>query len=423
MSTCLDTEIVRLFSVCSRPAAGLDIMLVLHLLAAHCTDQRPPPGKRKFVSPAVDGFVADLSKKMTGDPELACLLRNTLPNTLDTTVRPHASGFDAFIVTGDIDAMWLRDSTNQVAPYLRFARSDGKLAQMLQGLVRRQTQQILLDPYANAFTFAKEDQSTHLTTDETSACAYAGSRTKAMHPGIYERKFEVDSPLSFLQLSCAYHNATADAAPFDTSWLAAVASILDVFDERQLSSADAASAPCGPAYQFSRLTSHPMDTLLHARGPPAARTGMLRSAFRPSDDACVFSFHIPSNAMATVVLRRVASLLRALAASRHVAAVPAASAAVTPPAPQHAVLQYAKRCDSMAAEIEAGIYAYGLVERRTGGARGGEGKGGGGAMFAYEVDGFGNALLMGERLHPDTDLRRVCALLPRLRAATASGCR
>ena len=116
-----------------------------------CVDRRPPPAERSFTSVAIDSYIARLSANMTGKPELACLFRNTLPNTLDTTVRPgsrivtqyrgHSLVDDdhTLVITGDIDAMWLRDSTNQVLPYLEFAASDELLRGMLAGVLRQQT--------------------------------------------------------------------------------------------------------------------------------------------------------------------------------------------------------------------------------------------------------------------------------------------
>ena len=244
------------------------------------------------------------------DAELACLFRNALPNTLDTTVMSFSDAgadgaVDTFVITGDIAAMWLRDSTNQVLPYLRYAREDARLRRMLGGLVRRQTRQVAADPWANAHTAQSWDISPH-ATDATSAPAFAGTRAPAMKPGIYERKYELDSLLAFLKLSRAYFAATDDASPFDATWLKAVASVASVIRAQQRPTALPSD------YQFSRMTSDASDTLILGVGPPARRTGMSRPAFRPSDEACVLPFLIPANAMAVVELNYAASML-----SRH----------------------------------------------------------------------------------------------------------
>ena len=176
------------------------------------------------------------------DRDLACLLQNCLPNTLDTTVRLFRNdGSDAFIVTGDIDAMWLRDSANQVLPYTRFSL-DPTVRALLEGVVRRQTAQVLADPYANAHTLDPYG-ATPNGGDATSRCAYAATRSGAMVAGIFERKFELDSLLAFLKLSRSYFNATADARPFDATWRRAVASVLDVMEIMQQSSAEQRASP------------------------------------------------------------------------------------------------------------------------------------------------------------------------------------
>ena len=387
---------------------------------ARCVDRRPPPAKRAFVSAAVDKFVDDLSSRMTGDATLACLLRNTFPNTLDTTVRLRDNGNPPFIVTGDIDAMWLRDSFSQLTPYMPFVVSDANISELLVGVLRTQTRQIIADPYANAHydigDGTGESPNIHdVTSSRAAQCSLANGsmptppnrRRPGMVPGIYERKYELDSLLAFLKLgrhlfeaatappapnaTSALANATwtwkADTfprpwlpvddpfAPYDDEWLLAVGSVLDVLEDQMKSSAADDANPCGPAYSFSRNNIQgqgPLSTLLNGVGPPAAFTGMIRSAFRPSDDACTFSFHIPSNAMAVVELRGTATLLRAL---EHV---------LGPWSPRESTLTLATRCEVLAASIADGIATFGIVERPELGGR----------VYAYEVDGYGNAILM-----------------------------
>ena len=153
---------------------------------------------------------------------------------------------------------------------------------------------------------------------------------------------------------------------YDRNWRLAVQRVVDVLVAQQKSSAEDAASPCGPAYTFSRNNiagQGPLNSLVNGVGPPARTSGMIRSAFRPSDDACSFPFHVPANAMAVVELRATATLLRTCFGDGDLLAL---------------------RCDALAAEIDVGIAKHGIVHRAEYG----------GSVFAYEVDGFGNAMLM-----------------------------
>lgn len=363
---------------------------------ARCVDRRPEPSKRSFASLHVETFLDDLSSKMTGDRDLACLFANVFPNTLDTTVRQTLN--DSFVITGDIDAMWLRDSVNQLLPYVPLAAADVNISNLLAGVLRTQTRQVLADPYANAHYDIGNGGPSPNAHDDTSSpsaqCAAAARgngtlpdpsdrRRQGMVAGIYERKYELDSLLAFLKLGRVIYGAVSsrDAAgdltvdpfaPFDAVWLSAVGAVLDVLEAQSTSSATDAGQPCGPAYTFSRSNidgQGPLSSLVNGVGPPAAHTGMVRSAFRPSDDACTFAYHIPSNAMAVVELNHTARMLRAL---------PDGSL----PAPLAVWL--AARCEAIAASITRGIAQFGVVDRPDLG----------GSVYAYEADGYGNHVLM-----------------------------
>jgi len=142
---------------------------------------RPPLSGRKFTSDAVEAKI-QTAKKRISDPELAWMFENCFPNTLDTTVRTgELDGKpDTFVITGDINAMWLRDSAAQIWPYLPLAKDDVKLRTMLAGVVNRQARCVRIDPYANAFNFGA-------TGSEWSA-----DHTR-MKPELHERKWEIDS--------------------------------------------------------------------------------------------------------------------------------------------------------------------------------------------------------------------------------------
>src|ERR1035438_5255965 len=142
--------------------------------------RRPPLAKRKFTSEAVEAKIQQV-KKSIADPEFAWLFENCFPNTLDTTVQSgeFKGKPDTFVITGDIQAMWLRDSSAQVWPYLSLARDDKKLRNLLAGVIHRQGRCILIDPYANAFNFGPTGS--EWDTDQTK-----------MRPELHERKWEID---------------------------------------------------------------------------------------------------------------------------------------------------------------------------------------------------------------------------------------
>ncbi len=300
------------------------------------------PTPEPFHSPAVAAAIDQVAPRI-GDPVLRAMFRRCLPNTLDTTVvfRDDADAPDTYVITGDIPAMWLRDSGAQVWPYLRFLPADPRLARMVRGLIARQARCILLDPYANAFLF-----------DGTAVGEHAADLTE-MKPGVFERKYEVDSLCYAIRLAHGYYHFTRDSSIFTPAWQQAMQVIVDLWRLEQkhgeLSS-----------YCFERPGAAETDTLEYGVGTPVAQTGMTWCGFRPSDDRCEFHFLIPSQAFAVVSLRQLAELM-VIAGNRDLATQAA----------------------HLGAEIQAGIHAHARVTHPIFGE-----------ILAYEVDGLGNAVLM-----------------------------
>ncbi len=309
--------------------------------------KRPPLSKRGFTSPAIEKAIAAISARIK-DPELAWLFANAFPNTLDTTI-DHGTDEkgkpDTFVITGDIDAMWLRDSTNQVWPYLPFIAEDETLRRLIEGVIRRQASCVLLDPYANAFY-----------KDGTRTSRHADDRTE-MRPGVHERKYELDSLCAVLRLSVGYHGLSGDIAPFDATWVRSVKLILDTITTQQAGLGEKGY----DAYSFARSGDRPADTVPFGNGHPGKRCGLSKSPFRPSDDGSMMPFLIPANAMAVVCLRDTAILLRQLKGQEKLAA----------------------RAEKLAGEIDVAIAQVGIVEHPEQGR-----------IYAYEVDGFGSHYLM-----------------------------
>lgn len=307
------------------------------------TSNRPPVGKRNFTSEAVEKAIRETKAKLK-DPKISWMFENCFPNTLDTTVDVGTKNGkpDTFVITGDIHAMWLRDSTAQVWPYLPLATKDDKLKTLLAGVVHRQTQCVLLDPYANAFN--KELVPGEWMSDQTD-----------MKPGLHERKWEIDSLCYTVRLAYHYWKTTNDASVFDADWRKAAAAIVDTFKAQQRKNG------LGP-YKFERNTTRQLDTLSNnGWGQPLNPVGLINSSFRPSDDATTYGFLVPSNLFAVASLRQMAEISQKITKDE----------------------AFAKSCLALADEVETAIRKYGVVEHPKYGK-----------VYAFEVDGFGNAAFM-----------------------------
>lgn len=307
------------------------------------SSRRPPLNKRKFTSDAVESTIASVQKDID-DPELRWLFGNCFPNTLDTTVETgvRSGKPDTFVITGDIHAMWLRDSTAQVWPYLPLLAGDKKLQNLVAGIIHRQSYCITIDPYANAFNKGKEG-------------SYWQKDLTAMKPELHERKWEIDSLCYPVRLAYGYWKVTGDDSVFDAEWEQGMTRVIDTFREQQR------YTDRGP-YTFRRNTTTPYDTLpLDGYGNPTRPNGLIHSAFRPSDDACIYPMLIPSNLFAAVTLRHLSELLSNFSTDSERAA----------------------ECDAIADTIEQTVHASAVMEH-----------GQFGRIYAYEIDGFGNGLFM-----------------------------
>ncbi len=201
-------------------------------------------------------------KGVAGLPEMfeQCFL-----STIQTTARWQEDG-SVFVITGDIPAMWLRDSSAQVAHYIRFSKHE-EVRRLIRGLLKQQARQILLDPYANAFNQTPSDRDN-------------GDRPRPL-PWVWEQKYEIDSLCYPMWLAAHYYEKAGDMAWLDDDFHRAMQTVVDVFETEQRH--DARSP-----YFFLRKDCPPQDTISHfGHGAPTAYTGMTWSGFRPSDDACV----------------------------------------------------------------------------------------------------------------------------------------
>ncbi|MBD8387147.1 glycoside hydrolase family 125 protein [Dysgonomonas sp. BGC7] len=312
---------------------------------------RPDKDKRLFSSAAVENEILRV-KKLLKNPKLAWMFENCFPNTLDTTVHYRLTDGkdDTFVYTGDIHAMWLRDSGAQVWPYVQLANKDEKLKKMLAGVIRRQFKCIIIDPYANAFNDGAILVGNHWESDMTD-----------MKPELHERKWEIDSLCYPIRLAYHYWRTTGDASVFDAEWLDAIKNVLKTFREQQRKDG------VGP-YKFQRKTERQLDTLNNnGLGNPVNPVGLIVSAFRPSDDATTYQFLVPSNFFAVTSLRKAAEILETVNNEGSLA----------------------KECTALAEEVESALKKYATFNHPEYGT-----------IYAFEVDGFGNQYLMDDSNAP-----------------------
>lgn len=290
---------------------------------------------------SVSQFMAKV-ESLCGDqhPDWALNFKTSFTNTLETTLKTYEDG-TSFLLTGDIPAMWLRDSTAQIKPYLFLAKEDEEIRKIIAGLVKRQFRYICIDPYANAFN------------EEANGKGHQTDRTQ-MNPWIWERKYEIDSLCYPIQLAYLLYRETGSTDQFNDDFHRGVELILDLWTVEQ----DHAQSP----YLFERDTWRKEDTLTHkGKGSPVAPTGMTWSGFRPSDDACQYGYLIPSNMFAVVVLSYLEDLYNNLFHNESVAT----------------------RAKQLKEAIQSGIADHALVQNSKGET-----------IYAYEVDGLGQFSIM-----------------------------
>ena len=306
--------------------------------------RRPAEGDRLFTSEKIELVIDDVTLQLT-NPKLAWMFRNCFPNTLDTTVhfREDKDGNpDTFVYTGDIHAMWLRDSGAQVWPYVQFAAQDEHLRRMIAGVINRQFLSITIDPYANAFNDGPTGG--HWMTDGTD-----------MNPNDHERKWEIDSQCYPIRLAHEYWKVTGDTSVFGDKWIDGMKAILATLREQQRKEGHG-------SYRFTRVTDRQLDTkCCNGMGNPVKPCGLIASSFRPSDDATTFEFLVPSNFFAVTSLRKAAEILETV---------------------NHDILM-AGECRALADEVETALKENAVVYHPKFGN-----------IYAFEVDGFGNSYLM-----------------------------
>lgn len=282
-----------------------------------------------------------IARQKLPDEKLKAVFEKCITNTWETTMKMKEDG-TVYIITGDIDAMWLRDSAMQVKPYLHLV-GNPEVDQMFKGLVARQMMYIQIDPYANAFNeydngncWEKNDITQH-------------------NPWNWERKYEIDSLCFPVYIAYEYYRKSGDSSIFTDACKAGFAKILEVFETEQ-------DHENKSSYRFERHCGIETETLQReGKGRPTGYTGMTWSGFRPSDDACTYGYLVPSNMLAAVILGYIADVAQNIFGEEAMRA----------------------KAETLRAQITEGIYQYGVVDHPKFGK-----------VFAYETDGLGNHVIM-----------------------------
>ncbi|MEK3734945.1 glycoside hydrolase family 125 protein [Paenibacillus sp. FSL M8-0334] len=302
--------------------------------------QIPIPG---FELPqAVREVLEEAKVKLAHRPKLLQQFLNCFPNTLETTTKLMDDG-TTFVITGDIPAMWLRDSVEQVIHYVPLAEKDADLQRIIGGLVKRHMMYASLDLYANAFNETANGWHWD-ANDETDMSAW-----------VWERKFELDSLCFTIRLAYAYWKATGRSDIFDERFKGVMEGIIRLWqtEQRHAEQSD---------YRFQRRNCPAIDTLRNqGLGMPVNYTGMIWSGFRPSDDACELHYNIPANMFAVVSLRQMKEIAKWV--FRDEALV--------------------RTIGQLEDEVQHGIQLYGTYRHPEFGV-----------IYAYETDGYGNYCLM-----------------------------
>ncbi|KAJ4373215.1 hypothetical protein N0V83_003508 [Neocucurbitaria cava] len=333
--------------------------------------QRPSEECRTFKSQGLEDTITRM-ESVIKDPDLYRLFQNAYPNTLDTAIKWKGYAADdaeeelTFIITGDINAMWLRDSSNQMQSYLPLlnASSDpNSIASLYRGVINLQARYLLTSPYCNSFQAPVESNIEPAPNDAGSGDTVFPSYDNQT---VFECKYELDSLAAFLEISVDYYNATGDSEFFKKfQWVETVETILDVAQNMTTPTYGPDGAVLQSPYTYVRYTNRATETFSNdgIGNPVANGTGLIRSGFRPSDDSTIYQFYIPSNMMLSSYLARASEIMSQLDTSNTVG--------------------LAQRMSDLSDSLHDAIETQGTVDHPTYGK-----------IYAFEVDGFGGTNIM-----------------------------
>ncbi|KIK95139.1 glycoside hydrolase family 125 protein [Paxillus rubicundulus Ve08.2h10] len=314
---------------------------------------RPEPACRTFNSTSVEKVISDMKARLK-DPDIARLFENTFPNTLDTTVKYFNKEENlAFIITGDITAQWLRDTGNQFAHYRSLLSMDQELATLVKAVINNEARYVSEYPYCGAFQPPPESNLPPSHNDWADGVVV---NPPVNNQTVFECKYEVDSLCGFIKLSTSYYQATKDASMMNDNWFFAIEQVFRVMNEQSQPSYDS-NFNFVSYYNWTGLPgSLPGMVVNGGNGEPKGFTGMVGTSHRPSDDLSVYAFLTPANAMLSVELNNLATILDDAKLAPDVSA----------------------RAKQWSQRIKQGIHEYGVFND----------------VFAYETNGLGSRYMM-----------------------------
>ncbi|KAJ4288409.1 hypothetical protein N0V90_011644 [Kalmusia sp. IMI 367209] len=333
--------------------------------------QRPSEDCRTFKSQGVEDTITRL-ESVIKDPDLYRLFQNAYPNSLDTAVKWKGVAADnaeeelTFLITGDINAMWLRDSSNQMQSYLPLlnASSDpNSIASLYRGVINLQARYLLTSPYCNSFQPPVES---NIPPAENPSASNDNVVPAYNNQSVFECKYELDSLAAFLEVSANYYNATGDAEFFGKfKWVQAIEAVLKVAEDMTTPTYGSDGAVLNSPYKFNRDTDRATETFSNdgIGNPVANGTGLIRSGFRPSDDSTIYQLYIPANMMFSAYLASTSEIMSKLKTDT------AASLAT--------------KMSDLSKSLQEAIETHATVNHPKHGK-----------IYAFEIDGFGSQNIM-----------------------------
>ena len=279
------------------------------------------------------------------------------------------NGEDAFVYSTNLPVMWISQSCLQIYPYIKHCNNDKDLSKLIMSVFNRILKYILLDPFSNAFVL-KNTISSPFFSDITFKKTKDNQFIHGMSSEIWERKFQLNSIIFPFYIMGIYNKITNDFSFINDVFFKALIEIIKVI-KNELRDTDEENCNDGPQYFFQRNTHESFDTMHFGRGNPCKNTNLIKSYFRCSEDACLFPYNIPENALVYVTFKMLKEILEKFQKNVKYNSL---------------ILELQNITD----HLYEGILKYGIRKDEETGEK----------FYVYEIDGYGNYYFMDEPRYP-----------------------